>query len=126
MPALMKEWCDVVLQEGWAYGGAGSAGGAVSGKGYWLVATTGGAAAEFAAGARHGRPFADYLAPFEQTAALCGMDWIAPHILHAAHDVDAGTVDAHVAGFSARLQKLAGAPAPPLNLGHHPGATDGT
>jgi glutathione-regulated potassium-efflux system ancillary protein KefF len=54
MPAQLKEWGDVVLHEGWAYGGE-------------------------AAGARHGRPFAAYLAPFEQTAALCGMDWIAPH-----------------------------------------------
>jgi glutathione-regulated potassium-efflux system ancillary protein KefF len=123
MPALMKEWIDVVLHEGWAYGGEDSA---ARGKGYWLVATTGGAADEFAIGARHGRPFADYLAPFEQTAALCGMDWIAPHILHAAHEVDAATVDAHVAAFSARLQRLADATALPLNLGHRTGATDGT
>ena len=125
MPALMKEWVDVVLHEGWAYGGESTA---ARGKGYWLVATTGGAAEEFAAGARHGRPFGDYLAPFEQTAALCGMDWIAPHILHAAHAVDAGTVDAHVGAFSARLQRLADATAVPrpLNLGRHTGAIDGT
>lgn len=125
MPALMKEWLDVVLHEGWAYGGEGSG---LKGKGYWLVATTGSAAEEFAAGARHGRPFEDYLAPFEQTAALCGMRWIAPHILHAAHEVDAGTVDAHIAAFSARLQQLAGAasPARPLHLDHETAPPDGT
>lgn len=107
MPALLKEWLDVVLQEGWAYGAQDNA---LAGKRYWLVATTGSPREDYAAGARHGRPFEHFLAPFEQTAALCGMEWIAPHILHAAHAVDADSVDAHVAGFSARLQLLAGAP----------------
>jgi putative NADPH-quinone reductase len=135
MPALMKEWIDCVLQEGWAYGGADSTAsaarpGALHGKRYWLAATTGGAAGEYAAGARHGRPFADYLAPFQQTAALCGMEWIEPHILHGAHTVDAATVDAHVEGFSAGLRRLAGPqPPPPLELyrglSHHTGAADG-
>jgi putative NADPH-quinone reductase len=119
MPALMKEWMDSVLVEGWAYGGGANA---MQGKRCWLVATTGGAADEFAAGARHGRPFADYLAPFRQTAALCGMEWIEPHILHAAHAVDAATVDAHVEAFSAALRRLAGAtlqsPDTGLRLGH--------
>lgn len=123
MPALLKEWVDVVLHEGWAYGGEGTA---ARGKGYWMVATTGGAADEFAAGARHGRPFADYLAPFQQTAALCGMEWIAPHILHGAHDVDIGAVEAHVAAFSARLQHLADATAGPLTLDFHTKDHDGT
>jgi putative NADPH-quinone reductase len=108
MPALMKEWTDVVLEDGWAYGPEGSA---MRGKGYWLVATTGGDAAEYGPGRRHGRPFSDFLAPFEQTARLCGMRWIAPHILHGAHEVDAGAVEQHVAAFAARLARLAGAPA---------------
>jgi glutathione-regulated potassium-efflux system ancillary protein KefF len=123
MPALLKEWVDVVLHEGWAYGGESVA---AAGKGYWLVATTGGGAGEFAAGARHGRPFADYLAPFEQTAALCGMDWIAPHILHGAHEVDAAALDAHVAAFSARLRQLADATALPRKPGHPTKGTDGS
>ena len=103
-PALMKEWVDCVLAEDWACNGA------LCGKRYWLVVTTGGGAEEFAFGGRHGRPFADYLAPFEQTAALCGMAWTAPHILHAAHTVDAVTLDAHTARFGALLQQLAAAP----------------
>ena len=119
-PALMKEWVDCVLAEDWTSGGGTdntAAGGALRGKRYWLVASTGGGAEEYAVGARHGRPFADYLAPFAQTAALCGMEWIAPHILHAAHAVDAATLDAHVARFGALLQGLAAATLP----GHDPG-----
>ena len=131
-PALMKEWVDCVLAESWARGagGAENTGGALHGKRYWLVATTGGGAEEYAVGARHGLPFAHYLAPFEQTAALCGMAWIAPHILHAAHAVDAATVDAHVVRFGALLQQLAATPSLDLNLaphlghGHPAGAAD--
>lgn len=123
-PALMKEWVDAVLQDGWAHGVAGSA---LRGKRYWLVASTGSAAAEYAPGARHGRPFGHYLAQFEQTAALCGMEWIAPHVLHGAHAVDAGALEAHVGAFVARLGQLAGA----ANRSGHQGndnraITDGT
>ena len=106
MPALMKEWVDLVLHDGWEQGPLNSA---VQGKGCWLVTSTGSAAADFGPGALHGRPFDDYLAPFRQSAAVCGMQWIAPLVLHGAHAVDAGAVDAHVAAFSARLQQLAGA-----------------
>lgn len=105
MPALMKEWVDMVLHDAWAHGPARSA---VRGKGCWLVTSTASPAADFALGALHGRPFADFLAPFEQTAAVCGMTWIAPHVLHGAHDVDAGTVDSHVDAFVLGLQQLAG------------------
>ena len=125
-PALMKEWVDCVLAESWVCG-ADNTGGTLRGKRYWLVATTGGGAEEYAVGARHGRPFAHYLAPFEQTAALCGMTWIAPHILHAAHAVDAATVDAHVARFGALLHQLAAAPSLDfdLDLNPHPGHGNG-
>jgi glutathione-regulated potassium-efflux system ancillary protein KefF len=101
MPALLKEWTDSVLQHGWAYGKDGTA---LHGKGYWMVATTGSTAEAYQPGAPHGRVFEEFLAPFEQTAALCGMRWLAPHILHGAHVVSEEEVDNHVAAFSARLQ----------------------
>jgi glutathione-regulated potassium-efflux system ancillary protein KefF len=122
-PALMKEWVDVVFQDGWAHGPERST---ARGKGYWLVATTGSAAADFAPGARHGRPFEDYLAQFEQTAAVCGMDWIAPHVLHGAHAVGAAAIDAHVAAFVERLLGLARAMPRPLNRNRNLTPPDGT
>jgi glutathione-regulated potassium-efflux system ancillary protein KefF len=108
MPSLLKEWLDVVLVPGWAYGKRDSARtGELQGKGYWLVATTGSGEDAYQPGGLHGRPFSDFLAPFEQTAALCGMDWIAPLIMHgAAHAVDAA-VEAHVAEFARRLHAYA-------------------
>lgn len=104
MPALLKEWLDGVLLPGWAYGEGGRA---LAGKTYWLVASTGSAAEAYSASGVHARPFADYLPPFEQTAALCGMRWEPPLILHGAHRVDDDAVARHVASFSARLRAMA-------------------
>jgi glutathione-regulated potassium-efflux system ancillary protein KefF len=101
MPSLLKEWVDTVLQHGWAYGREGKA---LHGKAYWLVVTTGSPAESYSQGGVHGRPFADYLPQFEQTATLCGMRWDAPYILHGAHHVGDAAVDAHVAGFRQRLE----------------------
>jgi glutathione-regulated potassium-efflux system ancillary protein KefF len=106
-PALLKEWFDVVLGDAWQQDRFSTDGGP---RRCWLATSTGAAAADFAPGRRHGRPFADYLAPLQQTAQVCGMQWLDPLVLHAAHEIDAATVDAHVARFEAQLRALAGAP----------------
>ncbi|WP_229413617.1 glutathione-regulated potassium-efflux system oxidoreductase KefF [Massilia violaceinigra] len=106
MPALLKEWVDMVLVPGWAYGAGASA---LQGKGFWLVASTGSPLDAYAPGATHGYPFEAFLPPYRQIAALCGMDWIDPHILHAAHRVSDEALDAHVDAFTARLTALASA-----------------
>jgi glutathione-regulated potassium-efflux system ancillary protein KefF len=100
MPSLLKEWMDVVMVPGWAYGKPDSA---LRGKSYWLVATTGSGEDAYQPGGLHGRPFADFLAPFEQTAALCGMHWIEPLVMHGAARAGEAAVEAHVAEFTRRL-----------------------
>ena len=108
MPALLKEWLDVVLVHGWAYGGnADNRGDALRGKTYWLVASTGSVEEAYSADGAHGRPFDAYLPPFEQTAALCGMRWEPPLILHGAQHVTDAALKAHVERFRARLVTLA-------------------
>lgn len=99
-PALLKEWFDVVLEHGWAYGSGGVA---LQNKGYWLVATTGGSHESYQESGHHQRPFSAFLPPFKQTARLCGMHWLPPHILHGAHQTDDASVAAHVARYRERL-----------------------
>lgn len=124
MPSLLKEWVDTVLDPAWAYASRGAA---LRDKGYWLVVTTGGGADAYREGGAHGRPFADFLAPFEQTAAVCGMAWLAPLVLHGANNADAVTVDAHVAAFARRLAIYAGEPGlAPTPAAAGRGARDGT
>jgi glutathione-regulated potassium-efflux system ancillary protein KefF len=112
MPSLLKEWFDVVLEPGWA---SGKNLGCVLGKGYWLVITTASPAEAFGPGGEHGRPLSDFLAPFEQIAARCGMRWLPPHVLHNAKQADPATLGAHVEAFRRKLEAwLAGAA--PLSL----------
>ncbi|RJF95389.1 NAD(P)H-dependent oxidoreductase [Noviherbaspirillum saxi] len=81
MPALLKEWIDVVFEHGWAYGHDGHA---LQGKDLWLVATTGGPAAAYQPDGYHRRNFSDFLPPYEQTAQLCGLRWLPPLIVHGS------------------------------------------
>ncbi|HEV2611283.1 MAG TPA: NAD(P)H-dependent oxidoreductase [Noviherbaspirillum sp.] len=100
MPSLMKEWIDLVLEYGWAYGRGGNA---LQGKDCWLVATTGSREDSYRAGGVHGHAFDAFLPPFRQTAALCGMRWLPPLILHGAHKVDDPVIDAHIETYRNRL-----------------------
>jgi glutathione-regulated potassium-efflux system ancillary protein KefG len=80
-PAIVKEWQDLVLEHGWAYGHGGTH---LKGKIAFNAVTTGGPAAAYQ---RHGYnrfTVRDLLAPFDQTAHLCGMHYLAPFVVHAA------------------------------------------
>jgi glutathione-regulated potassium-efflux system ancillary protein KefF len=105
MPSLLKEWLDSVFEPGWAYAHNR---GALVGKGFWLVVTTGSGEEAYQPGGLHGRPFADFLPPFEQGAALCGMRWQAPLVMHGASDAGDARLAAHVAAFRAGLQAWLG------------------
>ena len=100
MPPLMKLWVDEVLAFGWAYGPGGTA---VRGKDLWLVATTGGPEDSYRPD-NYNRYFFDaFLPPFEQTAALCGMRFLPPLLLHGAHRATDVEIAAHAAVFAERL-----------------------
>jgi glutathione-regulated potassium-efflux system ancillary protein KefF len=99
MPALMKLWFDDVLTFGWAYGG----GTALRGKDLWLVATTGGSEASYHPQDYNRYFFDAFLPPYEQTAALCGMRFLPPMLLHGAHRAGEEQIAAHVSTFRERL-----------------------
>ena len=100
MPALMKLWVDEVLSFGWAYGPGGHA---LRSKDLWLVTSTGGREESYRPD-RYNRYFFDaFLPPYDQTAALVGMRFLPPLVLHGAHRVDAAELEAHVQVFGERL-----------------------
>lgn len=101
MPALLKLWLDEVLAHGWAYGPGGTA---LQGKDLWLVATTGGPESSYHPQGYNRYFFDAFLPPYEQTAALCGMRFVPPLVLHGAHSSPGEEVHAHVAVFRERLQ----------------------
>lgn len=101
MPALMKLWLDEVFSFGWAYGPGGQA---LRGKDLWLVTSTGGAAQSYRPDGYNRYFFDAFLHPHEQTAALVGMRWLPPLVLHGAHRADDATLDTHAALFAQRLR----------------------
>ena len=81
VPAILKEWQDLVLEHGWAYGPTGSA---LRGKLTLNALTTGGPAAAYRTDGYNRFTVRQLLAPWEQTAHLCGMRFLAPFVVHAA------------------------------------------
>lgn len=100
LPALLKLWIDEVFAFGWAYGPGGTA---LRGKDLWLVATTGGPEASYHPQGYNRYLFDAFLPPHEQTAALCGMRFLPPLVLHGAHRADEEAIARHAAVFGQRL-----------------------
>ena len=100
MPPLMKLWCDDVLAFGWAYGPDGTA---LRGKDVWLVASTGGAEDSYRPDGYNRYFFDAFLPPYEQTAALCGMRFLPPLVMHGAHRADDAELSAHARAYAEHL-----------------------
>lgn len=78
-PAILKEWQDLVLTHGWAYGAGGTA---LAGKVTFNALTTGGPAASYTPLGHNRFSVRALLAPYEATANLCGMRFLAPFVVH--------------------------------------------
>lgn len=72
-PALLKQWQDVVLTEGFAYG---SGGGRLSGKEFGLVLALGVSGREYQAGGREGFTLSELTRPYQAMAAKCRMAYM--------------------------------------------------
>jgi glutathione-regulated potassium-efflux system ancillary protein KefG len=84
-PAIIKEWLDLVLEHGWAYGTGGTR---LHRKFLMSAISTGGPQDAYRHGGRNRFPVRDLLAPFNQTAYLCGMGWLEPFVIHAGRQSD--------------------------------------
>ena len=81
VPAILKEWQDLVLEHGWAYGAGGTK---LQHKITLNALSTGGPAQAYQKGGYNRFTVRELLAPWEQTAHLCGMRYLAPFVVHAA------------------------------------------
>lgn len=105
-PALMKEWLDLVLTRGFAYGPGGDA---LAGKPLACAITTGGPQCGLLAEGQGRYGVDDYLRPLDETARLCGMRWKKPFVVHGPSIRNDAARDKAAARYGAWLAKLGGA-----------------
>jgi glutathione-regulated potassium-efflux system ancillary protein KefG len=109
-PALVKQWFDLVLEYGWAFGTNGDA---LNGK-HWLQAvSTGGPLTSYAADGLNLYTLDELLRPVERTAALCGMRPLPAFRVHATHGMPQDAIDGHAREYARLLEWLRDAPLDP-------------
>jgi glutathione-regulated potassium-efflux system ancillary protein KefG len=95
-PAILKEWQDLVLQHGWAYGNEGKA---LCGKLMLSVISAGGREEAYQQGGSNRYTIGELLSPFDQTAHLCGMDYLPPFVIHGTHQLTDEDIAAHARAY---------------------------
>lgn len=81
-PSIMKEWQDLVLGHGWAYGSKGKA---LQGKVCLQAITGGGNDSTYRKDGYNQFTIRELTSPFQATANLCGMTWLPPFAVLGVH-----------------------------------------
>ena len=103
-PAILKEWQDLVLEYGFAYGHDGRE---LHGKRLLCALTAGGIEDAYRESGFNHYSIRELLRPIEQTAALCGMVYLPPYALFGARTaLEDGRVGEHIAGWKRVLECL--------------------
>jgi len=84
-PSLLKEWIDLVLEHGFAYGTEGKA---LEGKMVMSSISTGGRKEAYLSDGTNRNSIRQLLTPFEQTVKLCRMHYLSPFVVHGTHLLD--------------------------------------
>ncbi len=81
-PAILKQWQDLVLEHGWAYGRGGTQ---LAGKAMFNAITAGGREDVYISTGYNRYTIRELLAPFDQMANLCRMKYLPPFVIHDTH-----------------------------------------
>lgn len=119
-PPLLKQWEDLVLEHGWAYGREGHA---LRGKRAFHVISAGGREEAYQHEGYNRFTVRELLAPLEQTARLCGMIWAPPYVIHGTHRLNDAEIEKESDRYGDLLTRLlegrldldAASPLPTLN-----------
>lgn len=103
-PSIIKEWQDLVLEHGFAYGSEATG---LVGKTMMLAITAAGPKEAYSPQGYQNFPLRTFLSPLEQTANLCKMAFTAPYVLHGSLQAQ-GTeeIEAHAKGYARLLRAL--------------------
>ncbi len=103
-PSLVKEWQDLVLEHGFAYGSGGTR---LAGKTMMLALTAAGPVEAYTHEGYQHYPLRTFLTPLEQTARLCKMHFPAPYVLHSSLQAEeGGEIADHAKGYGQLLEAI--------------------
>jgi glutathione-regulated potassium-efflux system ancillary protein KefG len=102
-PPLLKQWIDLVLEHGWAYGKEGNS---LKGKKMFNAISTGGRQEAYDPGGFNRYTIAQFLAPFDQTARLCKMEYYPPFVIHGTHLAITSDIDKAGKSYKRLLEGL--------------------
>ena len=103
-PSLLKEWIDLVLEHGFAYGHNGDK---LTGKCMVLAVTAAGNQEAYTQQGYQHYPIRTFLTPLEQTAKLCHMEFSAPYVLYGSLAAEErGELQQHVDGYRRLLEAI--------------------
>ncbi len=102
-PALLKQWIDIVLEFGWAYGPGGTA---LEGKIIFNAITAGGQVKAYVREGRNRYTVNELLVPFDQTAYLCKMIYLPPFAVHGTHRLSKDEVEIYAQQYGLILNML--------------------
>lgn len=102
-PAIIKQWEDLTLEHGWAYGREGNA---LAGKKLMNVMTTGGRQEAYSEMGYNHFSIRQFLTPFEQTANLCKMVYLPPFVVHGTHRITEEGIRTAVEQYRTLLKRL--------------------
>lgn len=103
-PAIIKQWCDLVLAHNWAYGTKGTA---LNGKKMLNVISCGAGKDAYSSAGHNRYPVRQFLLPFDQTANLCKMEYWPPFVVHGTHRIHQDVIVQHGEQYRYLLQALA-------------------
>lgn len=96
-PAIMKEWLDLVLEYGWAYGKQAHA---LEGKLFLQALTAGGDDSSYQKDGLNEFTIRELTSPYKALAKLCKMEWLPPFAVLGIHrGLPAEQVDAYVKDY---------------------------
>lgn len=102
-PPIMKQWIDLVLLYGWAYGKNGKQ---LMGKKIFNCISSGGPRESYEKDGFHGFTVQEFLRPFQRTATLCNMIYLPPFFVHGSHRISDEDLKQHAHKYKQVLIKL--------------------
>lgn len=99
-PALLKEWFDIVLQYGWAYGHNADA---LVGKKVRFAVSTGAPSEAYTKEGHNGFTMEEFLKPIFKTCELCGMQVGEPFYIHGAMHLAGAALESVVSKYETWL-----------------------